>query len=340
MWYEKQDENNEVILASQVNISRNIKGFSFPVKMTKDDKENVIGMARQVASELGLGFIRTDELDDTAKADLFNNYYADIHFMQPEGKTAILLGKEEGLCVQINGKDHINVKSLSSGDDIRVTYKKAEDIAVEFEKRMPVAFSEKRGFLTSDIKNVGTGVQISALIMIPGIVKTTGAMAMLSKRLEKFEWNIKSLIQGGDVRVNSLFVISNTATLGIDENELLERAESVLRDVIKLEKSCRSSICAKKAAIAEDQYYKSYGVLRYARRLEIPEALMHINWIILATDNIKDSEVELTWSQIHLLVHNITRRYEEIATRGKRTVAIPRKRAERVRGILKGDEAK
>ncbi|MBR6484872.1 MAG: hypothetical protein IKT14_07600, partial [Clostridiales bacterium] len=159
-------------------------------------------------------------------------------------------------------------------------------------------------------------------------------------QIEKYEWNIKSLIQGGDVRTNSFFAISNNATLGIDENDLLERAENVLKDVIKLEKSCRSSICAKKAAIVEDQYYKAYGVLRYARRLEIPESLMHINWIILATDNIKDSEVELTWSQIHLLVHNIIRRYEEIASRGKRPVATPRKRAERVREILKGDEAK
>lgn len=339
MWFEDHKENSEVILATRVNISRNIKGFSFPVKMSQDEKENVIGMARQVASELELPFIRTDELDDSAKADLFNKYYADISFMAEDAKTAAILGKKDGVCVQVNYKDHITVESLTAGSDIRSAYRDAEDLAVEFEKRMPIAFSEKRGFLTSDIRNVGTGAQISSLIMIPGIMKTTGALSVLSKRLEKFEWNIKPLIQGNDVRINSVYIITNMVTLGVDEKELLDRTESVLNDVTKLERSCRASICKKKSAIVEDQYYKSYGVLRYGRRLELPEALLHINWLMLGADYVKDDEVSLSWEQIHKLVHSVLRRYEEITAKGRKTITVPRERAERVREIVKGDEA-
>ena len=157
--------------------------------------------------------------------------------------------------------------------------------------------------------------------------------------MKKFEWNIKPLIQGNDVRKNSVYIITNMVTLGVDEKELLDRTESVLNDVTKLERSCRASICKKKSAIVEDQYYKSYGVLRYGRRLELPEALLHINWLMLGADHVKDDEVSLSWEQIHKLVHTVLRRYEEITAKGRKTITVPRERAERVREIVKGDEA-
>ena len=74
MWYEEKGQNTDVVLSTKVVINRNIKGFPFPVKMSDADRENVLGMVRQAAGPIGLNFVRTDELDDTAKQDLYERF--------------------------------------------------------------------------------------------------------------------------------------------------------------------------------------------------------------------------------------------------------------------------
>lgn len=340
MWYEKTGKDNDVVLLSQACISRNIKGFSFPVKMSGDDKENILGMIRQAVGGMGLSFIRSDELEDAAKADLFNRYLTDLNFIRPERKTAFLLSKKEGLACQINGRDHIMVESLRSGSSINFTYKDAEELVSEIERRIPVAFSERFGFLTSDIKNVGTGVQLAYVVIIPGIVKTAGAMNILSKRLEKYDWAMKPMLQGGDIRENSLYLLSSMATLGVDENEMLARAGSVIEDVVKLERSCRVNICKKKNLLVEDQYYKSYGVLKYARRLEIGETMSHLNWLILGREYVSGRDVCLSWDQINMMIHKLTRNYSEFADKNKKPQHYAMERAKRIRETVKGDDEK
>ena len=69
MWYENEGMNMDTVLSTKVIINRNIKGFPFPPKMSDADKENVLGMVRQAAGSMGLNFVRTDELDEAAKAE-------------------------------------------------------------------------------------------------------------------------------------------------------------------------------------------------------------------------------------------------------------------------------
>ena len=53
MWYENEGNNKDVILSTKIILSRNIKGFPFPPKMSDADRENVLGMIRQAAGKDG-----------------------------------------------------------------------------------------------------------------------------------------------------------------------------------------------------------------------------------------------------------------------------------------------
>ena len=74
------------------------------------------------------------------------------------------------------------------GTDVATAYKRADELAVKFEQSMDIAYSDKFGFLTSQIKSVGTGMQLIMTLALPGIEKTEGAVNVLARRVEKYDW--------------------------------------------------------------------------------------------------------------------------------------------------------
>ena len=336
MWYENEGNNKETVLSTKVVISRNIKGFPFPPKMSDADRENVLGMVRQASGSMGLNFVRTDELDDTAKADIFEQFFAGYQFLNNDAKTGYLRSKTEGLGVIINSTDHINIVSMVPGSDIETAYKRADELAVKFEQSMDIAYTDKFGFLTSQIQLVGTGMQLLMTLAIPGIEKTEGAIQVLQRRAEKYDWQLIPMNHPDGTRENGIYVLKNVATLGITEQDLLSRAQKVQADIIKLENTCRKNICTKKKPIVEDQYYRSYALLRYARRLDIAEALTYINWLRLGQDYLDTSEADVDWQKINKLTQRVRRNYQDSGDRVTRPKDRAAARAALIREIIKG----
>lgn len=330
MWYENTDKNADIVLSSKVIINRNIKGFPFPVRMTISDKENVLNMARDISGKLGLNYARIDELSDEAKEDMYKNYFLESKLLNESEGTGVLVDDKENTCVLINDRNHIEISTITGGSDVISIYKKADEIASVFEKEMDIAFSDRLGFLTSDISSVGMGVQISCLVSIPGIEKTANAITVLAKRLESYDWHISPVEKG-----TGIYGIVNTVMLGITEDELLERAQSVIRDVISLEKTCRSNICKRKPALIEDQFCRSYAILKYARRMELAEAMEYINWLRIGKGNIKENEISIDWQTINKLTLVVKRSLKEVINNNGRNPAFAQARSEAVRAILR-----
>ena len=339
MWYENEGNNKDVILSTKIVLSRNIKGFPFPPKMSDADRENVLGMVRQAAGSMNLNFVRTDELDDNAKADIYNQFYSGYAFLNSDAKTGYLMSRTEGLGVVINSTDHINIVSMVPGSDVYTAYKRADDLAVKFEQSMDIAYTDKYGFLTSQIKSVGTGMQLLMTLALPGIEKTEGAVQVLAKRVEKYDWQMIPMTHHDGLRESGIYILSNVATLGVTEQEIIDKTRKVQEDIIKLENTCRKNICAKKKSIVEDQYYRAYAVLSYCRRIETAEALTLINWLRLGQNFIDTSDADLDWNRINKLTQKVRRNYSDAAVKGMRPKDKSSARAKLIRDIMKGGQA-
>lgn len=340
MWYDAPGKNTDVVVGTKVVITRNIKGFPFVSKMSDSDKENVLGMVRQAGSQIGLDFVRTDELDDVARSDIFNKGLVATSVVNGDDKYGILISKKEGVGVIINSIDHISIVSLVPGDDVYLAYKRAEELAVHFEKSMDIAFSDKYGFLSPRLSTVGTGVRVSVCVALPGIEKTSGALPILTKRIEKYDWSLNAVANvDGSMRETSLYTINSLTTLGITEQELIDGANRLIADTIKLERSCRKNICTKKKAIVEDQFYRAYATLKYLRRVEFSEAMTMIAWLRLGQDYIKHEDIDITWEKINRLTNMVRKNYDDYSRDRKVINSRPSQRAELIRSIMKGDIA-
>ena len=339
MWYENEGLNTDIVLSTKVVINRNIKGYPFPPRMSDADRDNVLNIVRSAAGKMDLNFVRTDELDEVARADLYDQFFAGNVFLNSNAKTGFLLSKQEGLGVVINSTDHISIVSMVPGSNVAEAYKRADDLAVKFEQCMDIAYTDKYGFLTSQIKSVGTGVQFIMTLAIPGIESTEGAVQVLAKRIEKFDWQMMPMNHHDGLRESGIYILTNVATLGITERDLISRAQKVQTDIVKLESSCRKNICSKKKAVVEDQYYRAYATLKYARRIETAEALTLINWLRLGQDYIDVSDAKVNWSMINKLTQRVRRNYKDSNTKGARLKEkISAARASMIREIMKEGE--
>ena len=204
---------------------------------------------------------------------------------------------------------------------------------------MDIAYTDKFGFLTSQIKSVGTGMQLMMTLALPGIEKTEGAVQVLAKRVEKYDWQMIPMTHQDGLRESGIYVLSNIATLGITEQEIIDKTRKVQEDIIKLENTCRKNICTKKKSIVEDQYYRAYAVLSYCRRIETAEALTLINWLRLGQNFIDTSDADLDWNKINKLTQKVRRNYSDSAGKGMRPKDKAVARAKLIRDIMKGGQA-
>lgn len=338
MWYEKSGKDTDIVLYSRACIYRNIKGIPFPQKMVSSDREHVIDTVREAVKGSGMKFVRLDELDDKSKADLFDQYYATYAFLNDGGESAFLIDTENSTCVTVNRTEHIEIDTILAGSNIREVFNRSNKVAVDLEKKIDIAYTEKFGFLTSDLRLLGTGLQLVFLVALPGIEKTQAAYQMLSQRIAQYDWKIEPAIFAEETNQAGLYVIHNVATLGVEEASQLEMANRLINEVIFLERKCRSNIVRKKSLIVEDQYYRAYGLLRYARKLTTSEVMSLLLWLRLGLERIENDETDLDWYRLNRITHDARRDYGTMMMSGNNASQKAIRRAERVRKILKGDD--
>ena len=339
MWSDKPGKDSDIVILTRTAITRNIKGFPFCSKMIASDKDNVINLVSNAAESSDMKFLRLDQIGDEVRNDLYEKFMiAESTFFDGQNR-GVLFNEEEGTNIIINCDEHIMVNCYANGSSIASTYEKAEAIACQLEKKLDIAYSDKYGFLTADIRNMGTGIKIYSVVSIPGIEKTSEAMATLVRRLGKYDWKISPFKLPSGEKASGIYILYNLATLGINEQELITRAKSVIEDVIKLERTCRINICKRKKNIVEDQYYRAFALLRYARRIENQEAFAHLNWIRLGFGNIEDTEnINLSWKKINSLALRMLRNSKTAKKNGAVALSSTEENSSTIRSLLKGDE--
>ena len=341
----RKEDYSDVILATRVKILRNIKGFSFPLKMSIEEKENLIGMTRQALAKEKYSFARGDEIDKDEKKRLFEDWAMTKSFVQDGKGKALLVSEDEKIKVFINDVDHVGIQSMDVGrGNIKGTYDKAEAVAVNIEKAMDIAYSERLGFLTANPNNTGSGCRIAFLVSIPGIVKA-GVLPQFINKISKFDWTLIPAFQTKPNRDVFLYILANIATLGITENALLVGADYITKELVKAERACRAGLYRKNTNVIEEQYYRAFGVLRYARKISRGEAIALISWLWIGQGKCKGyEELGLTWDKIYKVTKYVCcELIQRPPIQSVNIMGVGDKecsdRANIIRSILKGDES-
>jgi len=288
-WLDASGDHSGIVLSTRVRLARNLEGFAFPGRARDGERLRILARVREAVEgspHLRRNLlVRVDELgsDDRLllhERHLISKELAGLDSQHPvRSGAAVFLG--DGIGVMVNEEDHLRLQTLRSGFNLADAFADMQRIDEELGERIPFAFHEEFGFLTSCPTNTGTGLRASALIHLPGLVLTKEINKTLAG-LQQIGFTYRGLYGEGSEVVGNFFQISNQTTLGRSEEEIIDKLLQVLSTVIAREEESRRVLLRDACYIIEDKLWRAYGTLRYARSLTFDEAMNFLSGVRLA----------------------------------------------------------
>lgn len=284
-WYLQSGNESDVVFSTRIRLARNIKGFSFVNRYTKNDALKIIEIIENIVPSLGYGLklLRLKDIDDITKLSLVEKHLISPEFAYNKSETgAIVINDEENICIMINEEDHIRLQVISAGLELENLLNLAIEIDKKLEQLIPYAYNDKYGFLTSCPTNVGTGLRASVMVHLPALAKT-GNIRKVLEVVNNFDMNIRGVYGEGSKSSGDIYQISNKQSLGISEQEVIRNLKIITDKVIEQERLARK-ILAKNQIELEDKVYRAYGILVNSRKLSSEEANILLSDVKLGTD--------------------------------------------------------
>lgn len=284
-WYLQSGKDSDVVTSTRIRIARNIKDNKFKNKMSKEEKETVIDKLENILPQIGYGLklIRLKDLDNLNLLSLIEKHLISPNFAVNSKETgAILINADENICIMINEEDHIRIQVFASGLELDNSLNLANEIEKGMGNLINYAFSEKYGYLTENMTNVGTGLRASVMVHLPALTATRNIDKVLDV-VNGFGMNIRGLYGDGSETQGNVYQISNKQSLGISDKEIINNLKLITSKIIEQERMARKYL-AKKSMELEDRVYRAYGILSNCRKVGANEAKKLISDVKLGTD--------------------------------------------------------
>ena len=244
---------------------------------------------------------------------------------------AALICSDRRVSIMINEEDHLRIQCMAEGFDIQSCLSKANEIDDMIEKKVDYAFDGQFGYLTCCPTNIGTGMRASVMVHLPALTQTRNINSIIDS-LSQLGMTVRGIFGEGSKATGNIYQISNQLTLGETEENIIERFEQIIAEVIEKERALRTEIYSRDKYRTEDKLMRSFGILTNAVILSSSEAMTRLSDVRFAAElNIIDIDLEKINTAIYaVLPANIVKKYN-ITDPNDRDL----KRAEIIKELLK-----
>lgn len=335
-WYTDKQASEGVVLSSRVRLARNLADYPFPQKCSEAQRLEICGKVKEALDKYGYGrfsYIDMGTLSPGERKVLLEDHMISPEFCEAEGKGRMLITDEQNvLSVMVGEEDHVRIQALVPGLNIAEAYQRACAADESLSKGVRIAFDQEFGYLTSCPTNLGTAMRASCMLHLPAMT-ACGQIRSLVNLMTKIGLTVRGLYGEGSEADGCLYQISNQITLGISEQDALDKLTHAVNQVVEREKQLREGLLTGGGLDFEDSICRSYGILRYAKKLSSGELLRLWSDVKFGVECgiIRDLQnVNLTRMLIETMPAHIEQKYREASD----TALRDSKRAEIVKSYL------
>jgi protein arginine kinase len=280
--------NDKIVLTSRVRLARNLRSVPFPGHAKKADRLRAYELmlpAVQALPELAQDVFAEsmEKLTALDKQILVERHLISREHAARSAGSGLVLNRTETLCVMINEEDHLRMQSLRPGLQLKQAWLAIDGVDSELESRLEIAFSPDYGYLTACPTNLGTGIRVSAMLHLPGLVLAEQINPII-QAVNKLGLAVRGLYGEGTEALGNIFQVSNQMTLGETESEIVERINKVLLQIIEHEENARLSLLEKKPKVLFNHIGRAFGVLSHAHSISSKETMNLLSLLRLGGD--------------------------------------------------------
>jgi len=283
----REGPHNKIVLSSRVRLARNLKGLAFPGWAKKVERVKSLEIIRPAVESLpAMGDFFSESMDNLTVMD--KNILVERHLISREhaAKSAgsgLVLNREESLCVMINEEDHLRMQALRPGLQLKQAWGAIDQFDSKLEKKLDYAFSSDLGYLTACPTNLGTGIRVSAMLHLPGLVLAE-QINQIIQAVNKLGLAVRGLYGEGTEALGNVFQVSNQMTLGEGEADIVERLNKVLSQIIEHEENARGTLLEKKSKSVYNHIGRAYGILANAHSISSKETMNLLSLMRMGVD--------------------------------------------------------
>ncbi|SCZ05692.1 protein arginine kinase [Alkaliphilus peptidifermentans] len=281
-WLNEAGPEADIVISSRIRVARNLDGFPFPHMLNEEVGKDIMNKVYSAVIEGNETLINNFELVEMKHVDKVNRLnYVEKHIISPAMARntttgSLLINEDESIAILINEEDHIRIQCLLPGFQLENSWNLADKIDDLIEEKIKYAFDENLGYLTSCPTNLGTGIRASIMMHLPAL-NITGHINSILHASSQIGIAVRGIYGEGSEFLGNIFQVSNQVTLGITEEEILKNLTNVGMQIIQKERFIRASLLKEKKIDIEDKVYRSFGILKNARRINLTEAMKLIS---------------------------------------------------------------
>ncbi len=283
----REGPHNKIVMSSRVRLARNLKGVAFPGWAKKAERIKTLEAIRPAVEALPQMADRFSETMDNFTL-LDKNILVERHLISREhaaknAGSGLVLNRDETLCVMINEEDHLRMQALRPGLQLKQAWQAIDQVDSRLEKKLEYAFTPDLGYLTACPTNIGTGIRVSAMLHLPGLVLAEHINQII-QAVNKLGLAVRGLYGEGTEALGNVFQVSNQMTLGEAEPDIVERLNKVLSQIIEHEENARGSLLEKKPKTVYNHIGRAYGILANAHSISSKETMNLLSLMRLGVD--------------------------------------------------------
>ena len=279
--------HDRIVMSSRVRLARNLRDFSFPGWAKKPERVKVLETVLPAVGalpEMADSFAEAmDNLTALDKQLLVERHLISREHAAKNVGSGLVVNRAETFSVMINEEDHLRMQALRPGLQLRQAWLAIDQVDSELERKLDYAFNSELGYLTACPTNLGTGIRVSAMLHLPGLVLAEQINQIIAS-VNKLGLAVRGLYGEGTEALGNVFQVSNQMTLGEIETDIVERLNKVLLQIIEHEENARGMLLEKKPKFVFNQTGRAYGILANAHSITSKETMNLLSMMRLGVD--------------------------------------------------------
>jgi len=284
---QRHGPHDRIVMSSRVRLARNLKDATFPGWAKKPERVRVFDLIRPAVESLpemkGAFSEAMDNLSALDKQILVERHLISREHAAKSSGSGLVLNRDETFCVMINEEDHLRMQALRPGLQLRQAWGAIDHLDSELEEKLNYAFNNDLGYMTACPTNLGTGIRVSAMLHLPGLVLAEQINPIIQS-VNKLGLAVRGLYGEGTEALGNIFQVSNQMTLGENEITIVERLDKVLSQIIEHEENARQTLLEKKPKVVYNHIGRAYGVLANAHSISSKETMNLLSLMRLGVD--------------------------------------------------------
>lgn len=271
-WFVQDGPLNDVAISTRVRLARNAEGFSFPDMLGSDDRERIVSLVKDALCDLQYNMAHTANMKESALSLL------EERGLRADESDAVALSSAGDVGVLINDRDHIRIVSFSAGLDVEGAVKKAKAVDDVLQKKIQMAATKEAGYLTSALKDSGSGMKISVRVHIPSIVYC-GKADIFVKNLQVEGFEVKAVYHDYEddeiepfEAIASYYDISTASSAELNETDLMAKITAQMKHSAELERKFRGQCADNHKTLVRDLVVRDCATVKVASFMDEREA--------------------------------------------------------------------